>query len=759
MLWADAQEGKRSQLMVAKEFAGLLEGCSYLDPVIFDGDFMELDRAVEQAKSEDIRVCQLAGPRNEVLKLAYEKIGLSQGAPQTESFAKESWRLAGRANDWRFQYPLVFDQRNPDREAKLLQQLEPHGKRWILVAADSISSPFPHKELLMELLRLRFFRKYEIIDLSTIKAERFHDLLAIYTHPRTECLVAIDSAPLHLAYAVKDLPVCALIQDRPTLFFGSAWRPNHIYHCRYGDWTGRALEMLDSIANIRKPGTWFASHGDPKIIHVWSSYELNDENKARHQAAVETWKKAYEQSPMIGLKIEVGAVGRDSYTVFQDKKRFPYVKDIIRNACLRADDDDFIMLTRCDTCFTDRKICTFNGTDSDPLPCYSLRSDADNDPADMFCFTKKWWRENQNDYPDMIAGLDPFWHRALMEFIKLKGGQELKGVIYRGPGNVIAVEHTPYRGLNQSLFEAFNESHGIVRTKPQVSSQISTRFINSKALYPFGYNPSIIGWNGRILMAYRWHSTGTLGTTLAIAELDGDFNVRNNQPVVMNGNFDDPRLFVFKGQLWMAFVQTNYPKEMECCVVYGQLVESQKQWVLASSYRPNTPGNDMTGMMKNWVFFEYNQRLFCIYGSQPEQVVLELDRERVVAEHRSRGPTWPWGEVRGGALVPWNGKLLRFFHSRTNNDLPPVTWRYVVGASIMEPEPPFTTIDISKEPVIRGSEHDELTPEEKTRAFHWKPNVVFPAGLLQKDGNLWLSLGINDSACALAKVDQKDLKL
>ena len=103
--------------------------------------------------------------------------------------------------------------------------------------------------------------------------------------------------------------------------------------------------------------------------------------------------------------------------------------------------------------------------------------------------------------------------------------------------------------------------------------------------------------------------------------------------------------------------------------------------------------------------------------------------------------------------------LLRFFHSRLDNEAVPVRHRYYIGAMLMEPEPPFKVVAVSKQPIFRGSEDDDLNDTERHTAFHHKRNVVFPAGAV-KDGDGWLlSFGVNDSACAVARLKFEDLKL
>jgi predicted GH43/DUF377 family glycosyl hydrolase len=116
---------------------------------------------------------------------------------------------------------------------------------------------------------------------------------------------------------------------------------------------------------------------------------------------------------------------------------------------------------------------------------------------------------------------------------------------------------------------------------------------------------------------------------------------------------------------------------------------------------------------------------------------------------------WPYGEIRGGTTpMAYHGKLLKFFHSSLRNEMPPTSWRYYVGAILMEPEPPFQMLAVSQRPILRGS---EVGGDNAVSQF--KKNIVFPAGCVEKDGVFHLSIGINDSQSAIAKIKPEDLHL
>lgn len=766
LLYDDAQNGKRNALMLSKDFASLMDGVSYADKLIFDGPPWELDKALAQARSisDDVTVTQLIGPTEIVRQAVITRNGVEYRAT-TESFLKDQWNLAGRLGDWRKQIPLVFDLRDRQREENLIKQWLPKRKKHILVAAEGTSSPFEFKELLLLLIRLRFGRHYNIINLSSIKAERIYDLLALYEHPQTHCLVSIDSAPLHLAYAVPKLPVVALTNDRPSLWHGSAWRPNHVCHIRYHDFPTRANDMISKIGEIGDERCFTKRNDSPHIIHVWSEYE-----GAQTQYVSQRRVGEY----IVNCPVEVGSVGHDSHNSraksLKDDKRFPFVKDVIRLAMLRAHDNDVICLTRSDCWFSDRV------NPQTPTPSFSHRAIQDGDftyyhpSTDLFLFTREWWRAHQSEYPDMIMGKDPYWHRVLKELMILHGGQSLPFAVFCNSkpkfDPVNPPPTPPYVTYNEQLASEFFKKHSIECAVPSVSKQVTLASFNRLSLNQWGYNPSIIEHGEGFLIAYRFHSDGTLATKLGLAECDKHFRVSNNSIVNVTGigdqhSVEDPKLFYYGGQLYCSYIESNWPRNNPQCVVkYGRLINNAGRWEVVESFQVEYGKNDWSAMEKNWVFFEYESRLMCFYHSQPEQITLEVQKNKVVAEHRAPRIHWPWGYIHGGTRpIPYGEHLLRFFHTRMDNEPPPVRYRYYIGACLMKPTPPFEVLKISTEPIIHGSESDDLSVLERSSCLHWKSNVVFPSGCVRTNDGIFLSIGINDCISAIAKLSYFDLHL
>lgn len=757
----DSRTGQRSAIMVSKDFADVLDGVSYADRIVFDGGMWELDRATKQAEqlSDDVRVVQLVGPPEIVKNVVNTRNG-KEYATTKDSFLKDQWNLAGRMSDWKKQTPLLFDLRDKAREKALVDKyLTKKRKLNILVSTSGISSPFEYGSLLLELLRLKFWRQFEIIDLSQVKAERIYDLLGLYEHPSVQCLVATDSAPLHLSNAVQSLPVVALVNDKPSFWHGSVWRPNHIFYCRYSDFPQRCVEMLEAIQAIHAPGERFGPCNDRVVVHVWSEYE-EKRTEPRHPN-------------LIATPVTIGAIGRDSVTQLKDPKRFPFVKDVVRLASLRLSTNGYILLTRTNAKFKDAPLPVI-----DADAAFSRRVVNDDgksfySPAiDWFCFTKKWWQDNQNDYPDMILGKDRYWDRVLAHLILSKGGQEIPDVVWSPaklpPPTTASDTLAPRVGHNLKLHDEYFAKANKTADYPPVSDQCKFTPLNRRALFPFGYNPCLIHHAGKRLMAYRWHGGGTLASWLAIAELDADFNPVENSRIYVLGvaehlSIDDPRLFVFQGDLYCSYVVSTWPEHPPKCVVrYGRLIKQGDVWKIEQSFQPAYGHNDNTALEKNWVPFQYDNRLFFIYDNQPEQVVIEVVGDRVVSEYKSPTPHWFWGKLHGGTTPLRDGAgndMLRFFHTRMDNEIPPTRWRYRIGAALMEPEPPFAITAISDKPIITGSEDDDLSAMHRASCIHHKKSVVFPMGALVDNGTFLLSLGINDCECAIARLQADDLHL
>jgi predicted GH43/DUF377 family glycosyl hydrolase len=228
---------------------------------------------------------------------------------------------------------------------------------------------------------------------------------------------------------------------------------------------------------------------------------------------------------------------------------------------------------------------------------------------------------------------------------------------------------------------------------------------------------------------------------------------------------EDPRLFVFKGRLHVAFTASQFhpaPRPYTCVMKYARLKQKRDgSWKVDVVFWPRYGRNDGEHQEKNWQFFEaLPGRLHLIYRGEPH-TVLELgsDGESVVKVHTAPpGTKWPWGAIRGGTppiRLP-DGRWMAFFHSSTPYPVPPHWRRYYAGAYVFEAQAPFRILEISQRPLLVGSEEDGHGFDPRN-IDSWKPFVVFPSGIVRAGKGWFVSYGINDHTTAIAF--HKDLAL
>lgn len=413
----------RITLMVSRDYADLMEGFSGCDVEVFNGPFQNINDAFCEArrKFKTVLISQVYGHNYGVEK-------------KTDSFCKESWRLVQQLDEFG-KHPVIFDRRDFKRELKLVSRF-PMDRPWILVNSNANSSPFQGAELVFNAICERFKDRFHILNLGLFRAERFYDLLALYD--RATCLVTVDTGTMHLARASK-VPVISMVTDNPTLWHGAVPPPNSVFNVRYGQTLTKVTEILEIIGAL--PIKEHA-HFPRRIFHVYSKMNVNGETGRRNAFAESTWNLEYNKANWVPVPILDEQLPRSSKAV-GDSRGVPFIKDLVDKASEMAQDDDLIVLTNQDTCFsvglTEAILCEMKH-----VPAFSAhRHDFKHRlfefytpleairgnwycGCDLFCFTKGWWVANRDRYPDMFLGTEAFdW--ILRELIKLTGGSEWHG--------------------------------------------------------------------------------------------------------------------------------------------------------------------------------------------------------------------------------------------------------------------------------------------------------------------------------------------
>lgn len=307
-----------------------------------------------------------------------------------------------------------------------------------------------------------------------------------------------------------------------------------------------------------------------------------------------------------------------------------------------------------------------------------------------------------------------------------------------------------------------------VFTQLEGCTQVGTRLLKPS---PRHWNPGMFRYKDRLWMTYRYHLEEPGGRcATAITEIDPKTlqPKGKSQWVPLKGptgteHHEDARLFIFRGEPYISYTEMSSFRptiDYICVMRYAKLRFKAEKWDVVETWQPIYGANNGNSKEKNWVFFEHEDKLMCVYSSWPRHVVLEIEGEHVVQVHEADPAVWHFGQMRGGTppvRLP-DGNLLSIFHSSVPTEIKPHYVRYYGAAYTFSGKPPFTPLQVSTTPLMVGSESDghRMDPRNPDR---WKPYVVFPCGLVD-DGDNWLvSLGVNDWQCAIGRLRKDGLAL
>jgi predicted GH43/DUF377 family glycosyl hydrolase len=292
--------------------------------------------------------------------------------------------------------------------------------------------------------------------------------------------------------------------------------------------------------------------------------------------------------------------------------------------------------------------------------------------------------------------------------------------------------------------------------------------------YPLAFNPSIVRWNGRLLMSFRILNPTAGRSQVGFVWLNEDFTIDGQPEVLLNQveNFkiegavttkaEDVRLIEIDSHLYMIYNDyrrnynsTPYPRISVAHVTY----HNGKFFAQFINRFEKFPGQKFNVREKNWSPFAYENDLLFVYSILPHHIFSPLwgRRECETFSFTKHLNEWNWGELRGGtpALKIDEDKYLSFFHSvqfmQTKHSNDEICLHYFMGAYTFSTMPPFEITHISSEPIIgpgfyNGKKYD----------WYWKPVVaIFPAGYVFDDEYIWVSYGRADHEMWIVKLDKQ----
>jgi predicted GH43/DUF377 family glycosyl hydrolase len=310
-----------------------------------------------------------------------------------------------------------------------------------------------------------------------------------------------------------------------------------------------------------------------------------------------------------------------------------------------------------------------------------------------------------------------------------------------------------------------------VLNAPNLEEEIDPFVLETKRIeidgFPNAFNPSIIRWDGRLLMSFRTYHPETGATNeIGFVYLNDDFEPVGTPKLIQFLTKDpnclskqqDPRLFGIVGKLFLIY--NNAIKDEVRRMLVARL-EFDGETFVASEARGffDFEGEKESRSEKNWVPFEYNHRLHLAYSLLPHKILAPIDGFSSCETISSTlSPIrWNWGVLRGGtpALLE-NGEYLAFFHSSKNmateHSEGKTMLHYFLGAYTFSAKPPFAITKVSPKPIMGKDFYKG--PSYKT----WKPlRVVFPGGFISDEKFIWLLYGRQDHEVWVAKLDKREL--
>lgn len=295
----------------------------------------------------------------------------------------------------------------------------------------------------------------------------------------------------------------------------------------------------------------------------------------------------------------------------------------------------------------------------------------------------------------------------------------------------------------------------------------------------FHFNASLAEVDGKLYMAYRANNgfqearifVNTLNKkTLQPAGKPKEI-VLPNVTTTKHVLWEDPRLFWFNGDLYCSFVflREGYSAQCQGLAKLSRSFEVLSTWFIPYGGNINlalkdpvrkthpkgfvfteSPGNLFE---KNWQFFEYAGDLHFVYKINNHTVVNpNLVTGEIEVEYSTEGMLpWEYGEPRGGTPpIPFGkDRLMSVFHSHLY-DKKLQKKVYYAGVYTFENFPPFTPLQVSKFPILKGDTQD--------KTVLWNNVAVFPCGVINLGKDYLVSYGHNDYCIKLLKITHDEIE-
>uniref|UniRef100_A0A6H1ZGZ6 Uncharacterized protein n=1 Tax=viral metagenome TaxID=1070528 RepID=A0A6H1ZGZ6_9ZZZZ len=245
------------------------------------------------------------------------------------------------------------------------------------------------------------------------------------------------------------------------------------------------------------------------------------------------------------------------------------------------------------------------------------------------------------------------------------------------------------------------------------------------------FNPSIAVLRGDEYLAFRrdkppWNS----GKSAILVSKNG------SQPLVAKVGVEDPRLFVYAGHLLCSYNTTFAAKG--CCI--GVMELDGPSVVSDRVLKYGAP------IEKNWAFFSFGTRIYCIYNHNPYTVLSFGANWSISKKTHATNMSWDYGPIRGGTPPARIGdNCYTFFHSSLpTKHVGICVGPYYTGCLEFSARPPFAPKRYTKKPLYSPTGDEDL--------------AIFPGGAVFRDGTWRLACGRNNVGSCILEIPHSEVE-
>jgi len=284
------------------------------------------------------------------------------------------------------------------------------------------------------------------------------------------------------------------------------------------------------------------------------------------------------------------------------------------------------------------------------------------------------------------------------------------------------------------------------------------------------YNPSIFPFEEGYLLSFRHTlSQETWISHIGVVLLNKNFEVVTIPQILTPRSFtcevpcqaEDARFFSFQGKIFLIYndnVKIAAPSCFERRDMFiAELLSDEGRFFLGAPLKLYHADKYATSLwQKNWVPFEWEDKLFFSYSIVPHEVLeCNLSTGKCTPVYETATPnSWQFGTLRGGtSAFLEEGEYFSFFHSSevtaSKASKGVDMYHYYMGAYTFSAQPPFEVTKITPERLV-GRQFYTHSPCAK--------RVVFPGGYVVQGDKIYVAYGKDDAEVWIATINKQKLK-